>query len=119
MSDDDPRKETPSDDELESVLRDQIRVYRPSVVEHGDSPRATFNTRREIQHLRFERLMRPLLAARESFSIHDVGAGGLGLVFFRQLNTFNEGGVTAVILAILLLILFGELVSYFVRKAII
>ncbi len=56
---------------------------------------------------------------RRSSVLGLVGAGGLGLVFFRQLNTFNEGGVTAVILAILLLILFGELVSYFVRKAII
>ena len=56
---------------------------------------------------------------RRSSVLGLVGAGGLGLVFFRQLNTFNEGGVTAVILAILLLILFGELVSYFVRKAVI
>ena len=56
---------------------------------------------------------------RRSSVLGLVGAGGLGLVFFRQLNTFNHGGVTAVILAILLLILLGELVSYFVRKAII
>lgn len=56
---------------------------------------------------------------RRSSVLGLVGAGGLGLVFFRQLNTFNHGGVTAVILSILLLILLGELVSYFVRKAII
>ena len=56
---------------------------------------------------------------RRSSVLGLVGAGGLGLVFFRQLNTFNHGGVTAVILAVLILILFGELVSYFVRKAII
>ena len=56
---------------------------------------------------------------RRSSVLGLVGAGGLGLVFFRQLNTFNHYGVTTVILAILVLILFGELVSYYVRKAII
>lgn len=56
---------------------------------------------------------------RRSSVLGLVGAGGLGLVFFRQLNTFNHAGVTTVILAILVLILFGEIVSYYVRKAII
>ena len=56
---------------------------------------------------------------RRSSVLGLVGAGGLGLVFFRQLNTFNHPGVTAVIIAILVLILFGELVSYYVRKAVI
>src|SRR5207248_1953278 len=48
-----------------------------------------------------------------------VGAGGLGLVFFRQMAMLNYGGVATVILAVLLLILAGELVSYYARKAII
>lgn len=48
-----------------------------------------------------------------------VGAGGLGLTFFRQMNSFNYGGVTMVILAILLLILIGEVVSHYLRKAVI
>ncbi len=56
---------------------------------------------------------------RRSSVLGLVGAGGLGLVFFRQLNTFNHPGVSTVILAILVLILFGEFVSYYVRKAII
>lgn len=56
---------------------------------------------------------------RRSSVLGLVGAGGLGLVFFRQLNTFNYPGVSTVIVAILVLILFGELVSYYVRKAII
>lgn len=56
---------------------------------------------------------------RRSSVLGLVGAGGLGLVFFRQLNTFNYPGVTTVIIAILILILFGELVSYFVRKTVI
>ena len=56
---------------------------------------------------------------RRSSVLGLVGAGGLGLVFFRQLNTFNYHGVTTVIMAILVLILFGEMISYYVRKAII
>jgi phosphonate transport system permease protein len=47
-----------------------------------------------------------------------VGAGGLGLVFFRQMAQFNYGGVTMVILAILVLIAIGEVVSHFARKAV-
>lgn len=45
-----------------------------------------------------------------------VGAGGLGLVFFRQMAMYNYGGVTMVILAILSLIVLGELVSHYTRK---
>ena len=56
---------------------------------------------------------------RRSSILGLVGAGGLGLVFFRQLNTFNYPGVTTVILAILVLVLFGEIVSYYVRRSII
>ena len=48
-----------------------------------------------------------------------VGAGGLGLLFFRQMNSFNYGGVTMVIFAILLLIILGEVISHFLRKAVI
>lgn len=48
-----------------------------------------------------------------------VGAGGLGLVFFRQMAQFNFGGVTMVIIAVLLLIMLAEIVSHYARKAII
>ena len=47
-----------------------------------------------------------------------VGAGGLGLTFFRQMAMFNYGGVTMVILAILSLVILGEVVSHYVRKAV-
>ena len=56
---------------------------------------------------------------RRSAILGLVGAGGLGLVFFRQMNTFNFPGVTTVILAILGIILIGELVSWYVRKSVI
>jgi phosphonate transport system permease protein len=48
-----------------------------------------------------------------------VGAGGLGLTFHRQMVMFNYPGVTTVIVAILLLIILGEALSYFARKAVI
>lgn len=47
-----------------------------------------------------------------------VGAGGLGLTFFRQMAMYNYGGMTMVILAILLLVILGELVSHYARKAV-
>jgi phosphonate transport system permease protein len=48
-----------------------------------------------------------------------VGAGGLGLALFRQMAMFNYGGISTVILAVLVLIIFGEIVSYYVRRAVI
>jgi phosphonate transport system permease protein len=48
-----------------------------------------------------------------------VGAGGLGLVLFRQMAMINYGGVATVILAVLLLIALGEVISHYARKAII
>ena len=53
---------------------------------------------------------------RRSAILGLVGAGGLGLVFFRQMNTFNFHGDTAVITAILGIIVIGEFVSHYVRK---
>lgn len=56
---------------------------------------------------------------RRSAVLGLVGAGGLGLVFFREMNTFNYPGVTSAILAILFLILIGEVLSYYSRRAVI
>lgn len=46
-----------------------------------------------------------------------VGAGGLGLTFFRQMAMYNYGGVAIVILAILSLVMLGEIISHYARKA--
>lgn len=56
---------------------------------------------------------------RRSAILGLVGAGGLGLTFFRQMAMYNYGGVTMVILAILALIILGEVISHRVRKAVI
>ena len=56
---------------------------------------------------------------RRSAVLGLVGAGGLGLVFFRQMHTFNYPGVTTVIIAIFGLVLIGEVASHYSRKALI
>jgi len=48
-----------------------------------------------------------------------VGAGGLGLTLERQLLMYNHQGVTTVIMALLILVTIGEVVSYYARKAVI
>ncbi len=48
-----------------------------------------------------------------------VGAGGLGLALHRQMAASSFGGIAAVILVILCLIVLGEIVSHYVRKAVI
>ena len=48
-----------------------------------------------------------------------VGAGGLGLAFFRQMHMSNYPGVTTVIMFIVGLILVGEVLSHYLRKRII
>lgn len=56
---------------------------------------------------------------RRSAVLGLVGAGGLGLVFFRQMHTFNYPGVTTVIIAIFGLVLIGEVASHYSRKVLI
>lgn len=56
---------------------------------------------------------------RRSTILGLVGAGGLGLLLFRQMAMSNQGGIAVVILAVLALIVFGEVVSYYARKAVI
>ncbi len=56
---------------------------------------------------------------RRSAILGLVGAGGLGLVFFRQMNTFNHHGVTTVIIAILGIIMIGEVISHYTRNRVI
>lgn len=56
---------------------------------------------------------------RRSTILGLVGAGGLGLLLFRQMAMSNYGGIATVILAVLALILCGEVLSYYARKAVI
>jgi phosphonate transport system permease protein len=48
-----------------------------------------------------------------------VGAGGLGLLLFRQMAMSNYGGIAVVILAVLALIILGEIASHYARRAVI
>lgn len=56
---------------------------------------------------------------RRSTILGLVGAGGLGLVLFRQMAMSNNGGITTVLLAILAIILAAEVFSYYARRAVI
>jgi phosphonate transport system permease protein len=56
---------------------------------------------------------------RRSTILGLVGAGGLGLVLFRQMAMSNYGGIATVVLAILALIILGEVASYYARRAVI
>jgi phosphonate transport system permease protein len=47
-----------------------------------------------------------------------VGAGGLGLALYRQMAAYNYGGVSAVVVVVLVLIVIGEVVSHHARSAI-
>ena len=48
-----------------------------------------------------------------------VGAGGLGLLLFRQMAMSNYGGIAVVILSVLVLIILGEVASHYARRAVI
>jgi phosphonate transport system permease protein len=48
-----------------------------------------------------------------------VGAGGLGLLLFRQMAMSNYGGIAIVVLAVLALIILGEVASHYARRAVI
>ena len=48
-----------------------------------------------------------------------VGAGGLGLALFREMAKFNYGGIATVVLVICALVVAGEWVSHYLRKAVI
>jgi phosphonate transport system permease protein len=48
-----------------------------------------------------------------------VGAGGLGLLLFRQMAMSNYGGIAVVILSVLALIILGEVASHYARRAVI
>jgi phosphonate transport system permease protein len=56
---------------------------------------------------------------RRSTILGLVGAGGLGLALFRQMAMSNYGGIAMVVLAVLALIILGEVISYYARKAVI
>ena len=56
---------------------------------------------------------------RRSTILGLVDAGGLGLLLFRQMAMSNYGGIATVILAILALIVFGEVASHYARRAVI
>ena len=83
-----------------------------------------FESSRELKNRRKAQILGVIIFEweiniRRSAILGLVGAGGLGLVFFRQMNTFNFHGVTSVIISILGIIVIGEFVSHKMRKRVI
>jgi len=80
------------------LIEAQIELYRRSFLQHGDSPQSTFNARRELQWLRFERLVQPLLGLASRFSIHDVGAGLCDLhAYLRERGVEHDYSATEIV----------------------
>jgi hypothetical protein len=57
------------------IILEQVKVYRPAFLEHGDSPMGTHQNNQETQHLRFEMLTGHLLNDHTHNTIEDIGCG--------------------------------------------
>lgn len=57
------------------ILAEQVRVYRPAFLEHGDSPQSTHQNNYATQHLRFETLVAHLLRGGSHNTLEDIGCG--------------------------------------------
>ena len=60
-------------------------------------------------------LGKPTIARVRGYAL----AGGLGLALHRQMAAYNYGGIATVLFVILVLIIAGEVISHFARKAVI
>lgn len=59
---------------FDDILEDQVLLYRQNFLEHGDSPRGTFQNSLTTMHLRYERLLEGLDLSK-SPTLLDVGCG--------------------------------------------
>lgn len=57
------------------IIEDQVSIYKPQLDLFGDSPKSTLNQEREIQYLRFDRLISQLKLDNEQITIHEIGCG--------------------------------------------
>lgn len=58
-----------------SIIEEQVKVYRPMFIAHGDSPKSTGWPDRNAQLLRFEKLIDNFLDSMELITIEDIGCG--------------------------------------------
>ena len=56
-------------------IDEQLKVYQPAFILHGDSPKGTHQNNKETQHLRFQMLTEHLLNDHTHNSIEDIGCG--------------------------------------------
>lgn len=57
------------------IVEQQLATYGKNYLDHGDTPRGTFQNNPETMRLRYERLLLPFLSSTEPLTIHDVGCG--------------------------------------------
>lgn len=68
-------EESKSGVDLSKIVEEQVATYRKNYLDHGDTPRGTFQNNPETMCLRYERLLLPFLPSATPLTIHDVGCG--------------------------------------------
>lgn len=58
-----------------NIIKEQLRVYQPTFIQHGDSPKGTYQNNKETQYLRFQMLTEHLLNNYTHNTIEDIGCG--------------------------------------------
>lgn len=72
---------------MSEIIESQREVYLENFLTNGDSPDGTFNSNRELQNCRFERLIANLGLRSRRYRLHDVGCGVCDLYqYLRQQN---------------------------------
>lgn len=71
----------------DKIINEQVKVYQPAFMQHGDSPQGTHQNNRETQYLRFQMLTGHLLNDHTQNSIEDIGCGVCDL--YRYLKDKN------------------------------
>ena len=76
---------------MSDIIRKQIDAYRPNFLEHGDTPRGTYQNNTTTQNERFGRLLRHLEEyGPEHFSVCDVGCGMADLHRYMNANAISH-----------------------------
>ncbi len=61
---------------MSDIIKKQVEAYRPNFLEHGNTPKGTFQNNTTTQNERFKQLLKPLLELKPNgFSICDIGSG--------------------------------------------
>jgi hypothetical protein len=73
-----------------NIIKEQKKKYQSNFLKNGSSPKGMLWNNIETQYLRFEILLKNLLAQKTDFSIHDVGAGICDLHEYLIINNIKH-----------------------------